>query len=362
MSKQRERLDVEAIKGATSIREVVAASGVHLVPSGAGRWLGLCPFHPDRRPSFLVDERGGHFHCFGCGAHGDAIDFLRRRQGLSFAEACRWLEDDGRYRPAPPRREPSRRPKTVTLELAEQVVLDAACAVYQHNLCEHPEARQYLRERAIPDWLVTAAGLGYADGGALRAFLHAQGWSEAGERLGLLRRKGNETSAEGYVETMTGRLVVPELRGGRCLWLIGRLLRALGSEPRFRALPGPKPVLGLERAAGRREAFLCEGVFDWLTALSWGLPAFSPCGTHLPAERLGFLSSTSVVYGVLDADDAGRAAAERFGAVLGRKWVPLALPDGLDLNDLARRPGGREEFLATLAKVRRTREEEAGGE
>ncbi len=362
MSSEGKDLDVGAIKGATSIRAVVAGSGVHLVPSGAGRWLGLCPFHPDRRPSLLVDERGGHFHCFGCGAHGDVIDFLRRRQGLSFVEACRWLEDDGQYRPAPVRGEPPRRPTRAALGLAEQVVLDAACAVYQHSLAEHPEAKEYLRERAIPDWLVSAAGLGYADGEALRAFLHAQGWSNAGESLGLLRREGKETSAEGYVETMSGRLIVPELRGGRCHWLIGRILPDPGSEARFRALPGPKPVLGLERAAGRRAAFLCEGVFDWLTALSWGLPAFSPCGTHLPAERLGFLASASTVYGVLDADDAGRAAGERFGAVLGRKWVPLALPDGLDLNDLAMRPGGREEFFATLARARRTREEEAGGE
>lgn len=357
----REQVDIAALKSATSIREVVLASGVRLMPSGAGRWLGLCPFHPDRRPSLLVDERDEHFHCFGCGAHGDAIAFLRRREGLTFREACRRLGSlpiprvTGAPRFAWPGYPNAR-------GLGEQLVLDAACALYQHNLGEHPEAREYLRERAIPDWLIQAAGLGYADGETLPAFLGAQGWTETGVELGLLAPSGEGNSALRHRETMSGRLVVPELRGGRCLWLIGRLLAGESREPRFRALPGPKPVLGLERAAGRREAFLCEGVFDWLTALSWGLSAFSPCGTHLPAERLRFLSDTRTVYGVLDGDDAGRAAAARFGAVLGRKWVPLSLPDGLDLNDLGRRSGGREEFLAILGAARRTCKEENDGE
>ncbi len=115
----------------------------------------------------------------------------------------------------------------------------------------------------------------------------------------------------------------------------------------------------MERAAGQREAFLCEGVFDFLTAVSWQLPAFSPCGTHLPAERLGFLAQAEVVYGVLDGDAAGRAAAERFGEQLGRRWRPLLLPEGCDLNDLGRRPGGRAEFFGLLAAARQARRREA---
>ena len=87
-------------------------------------------------------------------------------------------------------------------------------------------------------------------------------------------------------------------------------------------------MLGFERAVGRQEAFLCEGVFDYLTAVSWRLPAFSPCGTHLPAERLGFLARAERVYGVFDGDEAGRAAAARFGEHLGERWRPLRLPDG----------------------------------
>jgi DNA primase len=111
-------------------------------------------------------------------------------------------------------------------------------------------------------------------------------------------------------------------------------------------------VLGYERATGRPEVFLCEGVFDYLTAVAWGLPAFSPCGTALPADRLGFLARAHAVYGVLDADAAGRDAAERFRAQLGARFVPLRLPAGADLNDLGRRLDGRQAFAVALGQAR----------
>jgi DNA primase len=152
-------------------------------------------------------------------------------------------------------------------------------------------------------------------------------------------------------ELLAGRIVVPELRAGQPIWLIGRRPDEL-SQIKYLALPGERPVLGLDRARGRREVFLIEGVFDWLTAVSWGLPAFSPSGTALPANRLGWLACAEVVWGVLDADRGGREGSERFAAALGRRWRPLALPDGLDLNDLARQPGGRRRFFRLLARSR----------
>ena len=101
-----------------------------------------------------------------------------------------------------------------------------------------------------------------------------------------------------------------------------------------------------------------EGVFDWLTALSWGLPALSTCGTGFPSNRLGWLARARVIFGVLDADRGGREGAERFGAILRGRWRPLALPDGLDLNDLGRRPDGRRQFFQLVAVERRKAVEE----
>jgi hypothetical protein len=96
------------------------------------------------------------------------------------------------------------------------------------------------------------------------------------------------------------------------------------------------------------------GLVNWLTAIGWGLAAFSTCGTDIPADRLGWLARARTIFGVMDADRGGRAGAERFGAVLGSRWRPLELPDGLDLNDLGQRPDGRGLFFGLVAKGRRT--------
>src|SRR5260370_175066 len=105
----------------------------------------------------------------------------------------------------------------------------------------------------------------------------------------------------------------------------------------------------LARASGRREAYLIEGVFDWLTAVSWHLPAFSTCGTDFPLDRLGWLARARVIFGVLDGDRAGREAAERFGVALGRRWQPVLLPEGSDLHHPGRRAGGRAPFFWVVA-------------
>jgi len=90
------------------------------------------------------------------------------------------------------------------------------------------------------------------------------------------------------------------------------------------------------------------------------LPAFSTCGTDFPFDRLGWLARARVIFGVLDADRAGREAADRFGAALGARWRPLELPPGLDLNDLGRRPDGRRQFFGLVAEARRELEAISG--
>ena len=88
-------------------------------------------------------------------------------------------------------------------------------------------------------------------------------------------------------ERFAGRIVNPELRGGQPIWFLGRQPSRKEVCVKYLGLPGEKPVLGFERAAGRREVFLTEGAFDWLTAVSWRLPAFSMSGTDFPSDRLG---------------------------------------------------------------------------
>ncbi|MDP9383550.1 MAG: CHC2 zinc finger domain-containing protein [Chloroflexota bacterium] len=365
--------DVEGIKRRCSIADVVSARVGKLTPSGVDTYKALCPFHEDRNPSLLVDERDGHFHCFACKAHGDVIDFVQRADGLTFAEACNRLTSltpsaprargcDRRHRLAGVGRRAGQCSSATCwdrLTLREQAAMNEALAVYQRVLWATPHALDYLRGRGIPDWVTRECGLGYADGHSLRAYLSRGRLGRTARGLGLIKPTTGIAKPGDSLDFLAGRIIVPELRGGQCIWMIGRLVEDSPHQPKYLALPGERPVLGWERAAGREEVFLCEGVFDYLTAVSWRLPAFSPCGTSLPNERLGFLAGTRVVWGVLDGDDAGRAAADRFAQQLGRRWKPLQLPEGYDLNDLGRQPDGAKLFAALVKRARRDSREGA---
>jgi DNA primase len=231
--------------------------------------------------------------------------------------------------------------------------MNTAAAVYHDALWREPRALAYLRARGIPDRVIHDCTLGYADGHSLEACLRRRSGLQLAQALGLLQRAAPGDGVGPLRECFAGRLVVPERRGGHCVWFIGRCLVDSARRPKYLALAGERPVLGLERTAGHREVFLCEGVFDYLTAVGWGLAACSPCGTHLPAERLGFLAGAESVYGVFDGDAAGREATARFGALLGARWQALPLPDGRDLNDLGRGPDGQAAFFRLLANARR---------
>jgi len=150
--------------------------------------------------------------------------------------------------------------------------------------------------------------------------LRRHGGLRIAEHLGLLRGPEPFEGGRPPHERFAGRIVVPELRGAQPIWLIGRRPDELG-QVKYLALPGERPILGLERVIERREVFLTEGVFDWLTAISWNLLAFSTCGTALPADRLGWLARAWVVWGVLDADQGGRQGAARGPRASARRSV-----------------------------------------
>jgi DNA primase len=327
------RVDVEALKRRHPIEEVIAARGVQL--RRLGRHLaGCCPFHEDRRPSLTVYPETASFHCFGCGAGGDVIDFVRRADGIGFLDAVERLgggTNDAHGAPEERR----------LVSLDDRLMLLTACELYHETLMRTPEAVAYVERRGIPQWVLRRFRLGYSDGRGLVPYLRRRRLSvHRARELGLLNRNDSEA--------MAGRLVVPELRAGRCDWMIGRSLDD-GREPKYRGLALPKPLLGWELVRGRHRVFVTEGPFDWLTLVSWGLPACALLGTQPGSAVLQLLGRARSIVLALDADEAGQEAAERIRTALGERAFALNLPEGVkDVSELGGRPEGREEFFALL--------------
>lgn len=328
----RRAVDVARVKREHPIERVIGARGVVLRRRGR-RLVGHCPFHDDEHPSLIVYPETESFYCFGCRTGGDVITFVRRMEGLSFLDAIAQLDGAAhdRARPAANRAGDRR-------SLDDRMVLTAACELYHDALLRHQGALAYLADRGVRPDVVRRCRLGYCDGTAFRQYLERRRLSvRRATDLGLLWPRGGETLA--------GRIVVPELRGGQCLWMLGRALDD-AHQPRYWGLPGPKPILGYERVQGRPWVVVTEGVFDYLTGVGWGLPICALLGTHVRAERLAFLARARRVDLVLDSDDAGRDAATALAARLGERARVVQLPEGVkDLSELGRRPDGRELFF-----------------
>lgn len=345
-------IDIGAIKRAHRIADVVAGYGVALRPSGRAL-VGRCPFHPDAgRPNLHVYVGNESWYCYRCAVGGDVLDFVRRVERVDFRAAAGHLAETFRPTCAPAAR-PSR-----TLPLTEQAprgpaelaCLAAAAELYANRLLSEPRALAYARSRGLDGATLGRCRVGYAAGDELADFLRWRRLPLQGAvRAGLLRRDGSEV--------MAGRVVVPELRAGAPVWLIGRTLVTDASGPKFLGLPGRKPLLGWERACGARAVVVVEGVFDLLTLDMWGIPAVALLGTYPSLSAATALARFGRVYLALDADEAGQEAghalAQRLGSRASLVRLP-ALPGVEDVADLAPRAGGRDAFLGALRESARS--------
>ncbi len=338
-------VDVERIKQAHPIADVIAAHGVALRPTGR-RFMGRCPFHSDDRPSFVVYPDTRSYYCFGCGSSGDVIDFIRRARDLGFAQAVAYLGEQpppSAVRPAP-RQEP---PQPARLSVDDRLILTAACELYHEALFQTPDALRYLEERHIPPWLARRARLGYSDGRSLLAYLKRRRLSvRRAVEMGLFyldRHPGRDER-----EAMRGRIVIPDLRSGYCAWMTGRVLSGASDHP-YLNLALPKPLLGYDAVRGRPRVILTEGPFDWLALLSWGLPACALLGTQPAPHALRLLDRTRSVVLVLDGDEPGHEGAASLAEALGDRATVVTLPDGIkDVSQLSLQPDGREAFFQLL--------------
>ena len=329
-----------------SASDIVEVIGEHTKLKKAGRsWKGLCPFHNERTASFTVDRDKGLYHCFGCGAGGDVIHFVREMDHLDFPEAVEALAV--RFGVKIPRRA-SRGPRDDRREKLLEA-LAAAQRFYAAELAKSgSRAAAYLKGRGVPDDLVQRLGLGHAPDSwdaLLRALspVYPEGLlAEAG----LLQAK---SEGKGHYDRFRDRLlfVVRDDRG-RPVGFGGRALSE-GQEPKYLNSPESPVFLKKRLLYGLSEArdairrkervVLVEGYFDHLALLQAGFEeTVASMGTALTpeqAEKLKRLCPSVVV--CYDGDAAGRAATRTALALLfaqGSRARVARLPEGEDPHDV----------------------------
>ena len=230
---------------------------------------GVCPFHDETEGSFTVYGDSERWYCFGCGLGGDVLDFIQRAENLSLPDAIRRLDGGpGLAAGVAPRPVPARRPRAIPLPPRDPALLTAAVRFYAGQLRRSPAAREYLASRGVALDASLRLGLGYSPGSGLREALVSDGFNAGRLRdCGLFTERG---------ERFAGMVVVPDASGGLVRWLVGRAIDP-DRTPRFQALPGSKPVLGLGRLGPAPAwAVVAEGVFDWLALAQWASPASLP--------------------------------------------------------------------------------------
>lgn len=350
---------VERLKSAVDIVRVVSEYVPRLEKRGA-RYVGLCPFHNEKTPSFSVHATHQFYKCFGCGAGGDVIKFVMEIENLTFYEALKHLAE----------RHGIPMPKQERLTDAESRLRGAlygmheiAARLYQAALASGAgsAAREYLRKRGLAPALIEEFGLGYAEPGgqALIRRLEREGFArteldESG--LVIARQDG------GWFDRFRGRLMFPiQDETGKVIAFAGRAL-AEGDEPKYLNSPETRiykksyVLYNLHRARKAiREAdgaILVEGYMDVIGLWGAGVrQAVASCGTALTLEQVRLLRRHSDKLVVnFDADAAGAEATERSIHLLleqGMRVRVLALGEGLDPDEYVRRQGA-EAYRARL--------------
>ncbi len=327
---------------------------VSLRPSGRNH-KGLCPFHSEKTPSFIVNAERQSFKCFGCDAGGTAITFLMRMENLSFPEAVRQLAAE------------------VGIEIAEESAGERGVAerIYEANGFAQAVYREalrvpgnagaaYLARRGIDAEMIERFGIGFAPDAweHLAKRLREQGIPlEVGEQAGLIaaRRSG------GHYDRLRGRVTFPirDVRG-RIQGFGGRAVEQ-GQEPKYLNTP-ESPVFrkregffglpdALEPIRRSERAVVVEGYFDLVALVRGGVEgALATCGTALGPEHARQLRRrTRRVVLLFDGDEAGQRAMERALEVLLPEELRVhaaVLPAGLDPDDFLKERGA--EALRTL--------------
>ncbi len=353
---------IDQVRQASSIVEI--ASQYTTLKRRGRKWVGLCPFHTEKTPSFTVDEEKQLYHCFGCGVGGDVFSLLMERENLTFPEALKSLAEKYRI-PLPAQQRV--RPEVLKLEEKLFKTNELAVGYFKKNLYntqEGKKALEYLRNRGLSDETIQTLKIGYALN-AWTALLDA--FRSKDVPVSLLEKGGlvlpGSRPGE-YRDRFRGRVIFPIFSlTGRVVGFGGRTI--VDAEPKYLNSPETplyskgKLLYGLNftKDAVRREgtAILVEGYTDFSSLYQAGFTnVVASLGTALTAWQVGqvmrFAQRLIINY---DGDTAGRTAMARavpIGFEKGLNVEVLVLPDGLD-PDAYIKNHGRDKYQALLKKT-----------
>ncbi|MGA8164303.1 MAG: DNA primase [Waddliaceae bacterium] len=354
---------LEALRQRIDLIDVLS-SHVDLKRAGS-TYKGLCPFHDEKTPSFVVRQGDDHYHCYGCGAHGDAIQFLMTHLSMRFSEAVESLAE--RFHLHLETIESSEATKGPNKHDMKQA-LETACRFYHFYLLHTPEGRlafQYLYQRGISLDFVRYFQLGLAPNvpGLFRQTMHAK---KVSDEIMVAAGLSALSNSGGYRDFFVDRILFPIRQGSGAV--VGFSARKYKEEtfggkyintPETALFKKSHLLFGLnysrKHIAKERRVIVVEGQIDVLRLIFAGITfAVAGQGTAFGEGHVKELMALGVnqAYLALDSDEAGREASYKIGDLLQREGVEVRivpLPPGSD-PDAFLREKGAQEFLHLLEK------------
>ena len=354
--------DIELIKNRIKISDLVGKY-VALKPKSNGEYVGLCPFHGEKTPSFTVSENKGFFHCFGCGENGDIFTFLMKIERMEYIDALKTLAQS-----AGVVLKQQSKQKLDRIKLTHKIYQEAQNFYHNQLAAKSRDANhafQYLKSRGFTNDTIQKYGLGFApDYNALPKSLSNKFSEEELLDSKIIYKKNS------LFDIFAGRVIFPiHDRKGAVIAFGGRILTAGKDQPKYLNSP-ENPIFhksfhlyGLYQAAQsiikQETAVIVEGYVDVLTLHQSGIKnAVAPLGTSLKLEHLHILSKMckSVVV-CLDGDAAGNKAMMRTIDLILPEATPefqlkfVSLPSGQDPDDFIKNHG-REMLLERFKKAK----------
>ena len=340
---------LETLRQRIDLAEVLSQH-IELKRSGSG-FKALCPFHDEKSPSFVVNKGDTHYHCFGCGAHGDAIQFLMQHARLTFTNAVVQLAE--RFQVHLEEMHGTTHETGINRARLKGAV-EAACRFYQWSLLHTEEGKsalQYLFKRSISLEFIYTFRVGYAPkkNGLFRKYLHSQGFTDAEmQEAGLITEKKADFFHErimlpildptGIPIGFSARKFKEETFGGKYI-----NTKEIPLFKKSRVLFGLS--MSRRRIIKQKQAIIVEGGLDALRMIYHGFDCtVAALGTAFGEEHVQELVQLGVtrVYLLFDGDAAGQKAAVKVGDFFQKRGIEVLvarLATGQDPDSLLVREG-----------------------